>query len=73
MQALISIVAASCCLCMSVSPTSPKSIHTLSHPDETGRVIVLYKCDWTQHRTNDFGSEKPFRLMYNVFSKIIES
>ena len=28
-------MAASCCLCMSVSPASPKSIHTLRHPDET--------------------------------------
>ena len=32
---LISTMAASCCLCLSVSPTSPKSIHTLSHLDET--------------------------------------
>ena len=34
-QALLSIMAVSCCLCMSVPPTSPKSVHTLSHPDET--------------------------------------
>ena len=39
-HALISIVAVSCCLCMLVSPTSPKNIHTLSHPDETPHMYV---------------------------------
>jgi len=32
---------------MSVSPTSPKSIHTLSHPDETCvyfRIILYVNC-----------------------------
>ena len=37
-QALISVMAASCCLCVSVSPTSPRTIHTLSHTDEASTV-----------------------------------
>ena len=37
----------SCCLCMSVSPTLPKSIYTLSHPDETILTpVYLYYCKW---------------------------
>ena len=64
-QALISIKAASCCLCMSVSPTSPKSRHTLSHPDETATdtafvtlsrtavetAIAVYTCCYAMPRS----------------------
>ena len=64
-QALISIKAASCCLCMSVSPTLPKSIHTLSHPDETATdtafvtlsrtavetAIAVYTCCYAMPRS----------------------
>ena len=30
-------------MCMSVSPTSPKNVHKLSHPDETTCKQVLFR------------------------------
>ena len=45
-HALISIIT-SCCLCMSVSPISPKNIHTLSHPDQTiTNHQIKFACKW---------------------------
>ena len=37
-----------------------------------GKIIVLYKRNCSLHGTN-FGSDFFFSLMYNVFSKMIES
>ena len=45
-HALISIIT-SCCLCMSVSPISPKNTHTLSHPDQTiTNHQIKFACKW---------------------------
>ena len=61
-QALISIMAASCCLCMSMSPTSPKSIHALSHPDETH----TFSC----HSQKSFKSYIPSAVRIRNHSKV---